>query len=153
MIVYIIKMFKYIKKTNYFLFIFFILLFHSCVMSDCWYDYECIIDNKTSSDIKIYFMSSGLHPSIDTTIILPYDSSKVIITGGELDGCSGLFKPNKHGPYDDYVQYLIDSIYITMNDSMQTVLNYKNKQNWDFYVHGDSGIFKISLRKSDFVKR
>jgi hypothetical protein len=77
-----------LKKAKLILLLVSILGFNSCFFSDCIYDYKCIVTNKTHNKIKIYYKTSAVHPVINTTIILPKDSSKALIKDEQFDGCS-----------------------------------------------------------------
>jgi len=39
-----------------------VILTQSCVLSDCWYDYEWIIENKTNSNISINYKTFDIYP-------------------------------------------------------------------------------------------
>jgi hypothetical protein len=147
------KILKEIQRLCLFLILVFALILHSCVLSDCWYDYKWIIENKTNSNIRIYYRSFDIYPEIDTTIILTQDSSKVILTDGYLDGCTGCWLTKNCGPDSRYGQGIIDSIYITMNDTMETKIYYSDYKKWSFSTDGDLGFYKISLTNTDFENR
>jgi len=122
-------------------------------VSDCWYDYEWIIENKTNSTIQIYYKTFDVYPEIDTTIILLQDSLKIIIRDGDFEGCTGCEINKNCGPDQRYGMGLIDSIYITMNDTMQAKLDYSDYEQWNFHTEGDLGIYHISLNEDDFIKK
>ena len=81
---------------------------------------------------------------------MPQDSSKVIIRDGHLTGCSACWLTKKCGPNNKYGQGKIETIYIIMNDSMQTRIDYSNYKNWIYNSDGDVGIYRITLNNTDF---
>jgi len=117
---------------------------------DCGYDYEFIVENKTSSTVRVYCKAGYCcGDEINRNYFIPRDSSKIIwgnnvFAGG---GCPGPFKEN--------CRYIIDSILITRNDTLITKANYKNINNWSFKSNGthnnSKGTYNISLTDNDFI--
>ena len=130
-------------KNAYILLILFGLVLFSC---DCEYNYEYIIENKTSSNLMIYCRGRDSTDDEEKTKYISQDTSLIILKayffpGG---GCPG--------PDCEDGKYLIDSINIFMNDSLKTILDYKDYKNWTF-THGKSkGTFKVILFDTDFEK-
>ena len=123
------------------------------ISCDCGYVYEFIVENKTSSELKVYCKAEYCcGDGINKTVTIEQDTSAIIWSSDAVfagGGCPGPFKEN--------CTNVIDSIFITMNDSMTTKLNYKDVNGWTFTSTGNirstnsKGTYKISLTDIDFI--
>lgn len=119
---------------------------------DCGYKYEFIVENKTSSTVRVYCRAGYCcGDEVNRNYFIPRDSSKVIwgdnvFAGG---GCPGPFKENCQG--------IIDSVLITRNDTLITKSDYRDVNIWSFKSTGThnsgKGIYSISLTDNDFIVR
>lgn len=139
-----------IRSPNANIWILFVFLSIAFISCDCGYNYEFIIDNNTNSELSVYCKAEYCcGDGIKRTISVPKDTSIIIWSSDvfAMGGCPGPFQENCAG--------LIDSIFITMNDSLTTKLNYKDVNNWVFTGDGKAnnskGTYKISLSNSDFI--
>jgi hypothetical protein len=115
---------------------------------DCAYNYEFKIQNRTNSRIQIYCKAGYLNSdAIEKTVFLKRDSTTTIYKVNNFfpgGGCPG--------PWKEDGRYLIDSIYISMNDTMETILNYRDIDNWMYTDSKLKGTFKVSLTNDDFER-
>lgn len=138
----------FIKKLKVGIFLSLLSIFlHSCFPEDCASSYKYIIENKTNSDFKVNFQ----YCQVDSVTCLKKNTTEVFYESECLDGNMGFFAKDCPDPYVE--MFKINSIGITMNDTMDTKINYSVYKNWSFTIKGDTGIFKISLSDSDFVKK
>lgn len=131
------------------LIIFTLLILFGC---DVGMNYEFIVINETSEEIKVEFKQYD-HQEVQKSVIVNPDEKKTLAIGSG-PRCGGVYcdayRLTKYESEDSTFRYPVAEIKIFIRDTSESKIDYNNEYNWEFESKRKLGIYIARISDTVF---